>query len=70
MDALDPNPCRPTSLGWRWCLTDARKQDRWEFDGRERFPQVAFPLQRVGIDHNRLRVDLLGERIGMFEEPK
>jgi hypothetical protein len=70
MDAFDPNPCRPTSLGWRWCLTDARKQDGWEFDGRERFPQVAFPLQRVGIDHNRLRVDLLGERIGMFEKPK
>ena len=46
------------------------KQDGWEFDGRERLPQVTFPLQRVSIDHNRLRVDLLGERIGMFEEPK
>jgi hypothetical protein len=70
VDAFDPNPCRPTGLGWRWYLAGARKQDSWEFDGRERLPQFTFPLQRVGIDHNRLRVDLLGERIGMFEEPK
>jgi len=61
VDALDPNPCRPTA--WmRWCLT-ARENKMVEFDGRECLPQVAFPLQRVGIDHNRLRVDLLASAL-------